>query len=87
MTYSDYTPKGDNFFGENDSDTSCEPTILQIILKTGDVPSCEPTILRIRKFEKLDKWDFKNGCPYQVKYSCYLGHGWPATKDFCPFTG
>ena len=55
MTYSDYTPKGDNFFGEKDSVSSCEPTILQIILKTGDVPSCEPTILRIRKFEKLDK--------------------------------
>ena len=41
MSDSDYTPKSNKKFGDNDS---CEPTILQIILKTGDVPSYEPTI-------------------------------------------
>ena len=57
MSDFDYTPKSNEKFGEKDSVTSCEPIILEIILKTGDVPSCEPMLCRIRRFEKSEKWD------------------------------
>ena len=57
MSDSDFTPKSNKHFGDNDGVTSCEPTILQIILKTGDVPSYEPTIFQNWRFEKSEKWD------------------------------
>ena len=48
MSNSDYTTKSDKKFREKDSVTSCEPTSLRIIRKTGDVPGCEPKIIWIR---------------------------------------
>ena len=47
MSNSNYTSKTDKKFGEQDSLPHCEPTILQIVWKTGDVPRCEQIILRI----------------------------------------